>query len=722
VWALAIVDAIVDAIVGGCQTGLGVNHMSRTGFRLGIDFGTSHTVAVLRWPDGRAKPLLFDGSPLLPSAVYVDAAGRFAVGRDAAHSARMDPGGYEPNPKRRVDDGSVLLGGREVTSVDLIGTVLRLVAEEATRTAGERPAAVTITYPAAWGTPRRLVLAAAADRAGLGKVRMVEEPVAAATYFGQVLGHRIGVGGAVVVYDFGGGTFDVSLVERTADGFRTIAVDGRDDIGGLDLDEALIRRIGQVYGEQDPIAWHRLAEPATMQERRQRRLFLDDVRAAKERLSRHPTAELYVPGLDRDAHLTRDEFEQVARPLLDETVRLTERVVRESGLDRGRISGVFLVGGSSRIPLVSTLVHRALQIAPTAIEQPELVVAEGSILVRSIAASVRAPVPASVSPASVSRVPVIAAAPVSPAAVSPAPVSPAPVSPAPVSAAPVPPALPVAATVPTPPLSAPAPRPRSASTLGYLLESGTQVTRVDSPTSIGGATSAPVRPEPMPIRQQSKAAPAPKRTGRWVLAGTVFAVLAALVASLALLPDRHHKGGGSHKKTMPLACTAAAPATPVAPLATGSPPPPSYQVSDPWQALADDTGFLLAVPADWTKTPSPSNVCYSDPHGGRFLAVGQWTQPDDDMAGYVARKERQLAPTLPGYQKVKIAPTDYFDAAVEWEFTYTAKGGDKMRARTVALVAPGHRGYAILWCTYDSIWQNNLTDYSLVLGGFRPAQ
>ncbi len=750
-WALAVVD--------GCQTGLGVNHMSRTGFRLGIDFGTSHTVAVLRWPDGRAKPLLFDGSPLLPSAVYMDAAGRFAVGRDAAHSARMDPGGYEPNPKRRVDDGSVLLGGREVATVDLIGTVLRLVADEATRTAGERPAAVTVTYPAAWGTPRRLVLAAAADRSGLGKVRMVEEPVAAATYFGQALGHRIGVGGAVVVYDFGGGTFDVSLVERTADGFRTIAVDGRDDIGGLDLDEALVRRIGQVYGAQDPVAWQRLAEPATMQERRQRRLFLDDVRAAKERLSRHPTAELYVPGLDRDAHLTREEFEQVARPLLDETVRLTERVVRESGLDHGRISGVFLVGGSSRIPLVSTLVHRALQIAPTAIEQPELVVAEGSILVRSIAASVRAPVPAAsvagmVPPVPAARAAVVATpvspAPVSPGSVSPAPVSPAPVSPAPVSPAsvspasvspasvspgsvspgsvspgsvspgsvspgsvspgsvspaPVSPAPPATRIVPTPPLSAPAPG-RPASTPGYPPGSGSPVTPVDSPTSIGGASGA-----------RGAAAPRPRRTGRWLLAGATFAVLAVPVAAFALLPEP-----SSPAKTLALACTAAVPATPVTPLATGSPAPASYQVSDAWKALVDPTGFRLAVPAGWTDTRSGSNVCFSDPHGGRFLAVGQWTQPDDDMAGYVARKERQLASTLPGYQQVKITPTDYFDAAVEWEFTYTAHGGDRMRARTVALTAPGHRGYAILWCTYDSIWQNNLTDYSLVLGGFRPAQ
>ena len=129
---------------------------------------------------------------------------------------------------------------------------------------------------------------------------------------------------------------------------------------------------------------------------------------------------------------------------------------------------------------------------------------------------------------------------------------------------------------------------------------------------------------------------------------------------------------------------------------------------------------MIAI--DDSTTRSGPNVCFTDPHGGRFLAVGQWAQPDKDMVGYVTRKEKQIAATLPGYQKVQIKPTDYFDAAAEWEFTYIDRAGDRMRARTVALVAPGHRGYAILWCTYDSIWQNNLTDYSLVLGGFRPAQ
>ena len=91
---------------------------------LGVDFGTSNTVAVARWPDGRARPILVDGSPLLPSAVYAEPGGALAVGRDAVHSARLDPARFEPNPKRRIDDGLVLLGEQEFEVVDLIAGVL----------------------------------------------------------------------------------------------------------------------------------------------------------------------------------------------------------------------------------------------------------------------------------------------------------------------------------------------------------------------------------------------------------------------------------------------------------------------------------------------------------------------------------------------------------------------------------------------------------------------
>src|SRR5215813_14255621 len=166
--------------------------MAGAGYALGVDFGTSNTVAVLRAPDGRARPLLVDGSPLLPSSVYADPNGTILVGRDAIHSARLDPARFEPNPKRRVDDQSVLLGDRELPVTDLIAAVLTRVAEEARRTAGSAPInPVTLTCPAGWGPTRRGLLTAAAAKAGWTGIRLVEEPVAAATYFTNVLGRQV---------------------------------------------------------------------------------------------------------------------------------------------------------------------------------------------------------------------------------------------------------------------------------------------------------------------------------------------------------------------------------------------------------------------------------------------------------------------------------------------------------------------------------------------------
>ncbi|MEU8663085.1 Hsp70 family protein, partial [Actinoplanes philippinensis] len=342
-------------------------------YALGVDFGTSNTVAVARWPDGRARPILVDGSPLLPSAVFADSDGNLLVGRDAVHSARLDPARFEPNPKRRVDDGLVLLGEREFETVDLIAAVLARVAEEWHRAVGPYRPEVTLTCPATWGATRRTLLADAAARAGLEGARLVAEPVAAATYFAEVLGRDVPIGSVVMVHDFGAGTFDASVVARTSTGFEVLAVDGRDDIGGLDVDAAVVEHL-----RTDE--WGRLMEPATVEERRARRQLWDDVRIAKERLSRAQSADFVVPLLDVEAHLTREELETVARPVLEQTVQITQNLLRWADLPEGRLAGVFLVGGASRIPLVATLLHRALGDPPVAIEQPELVVAEGSIL------------------------------------------------------------------------------------------------------------------------------------------------------------------------------------------------------------------------------------------------------------------------------------------------------------------------------------------------------
>jgi ABC-type branched-subunit amino acid transport system substrate-binding protein len=402
-----------------------------TGFRLGIDFGTSNTVAVLRWPDGRTKPLLFDGSPLLPSAVYVDPTGPILTGRDAVHSARLQPHRFEPYPKRRVEEGTVWLGERDIAVVDLIATVLRRVATEAARVAGTRPAEVNITHPAAWAPQRREALTRAALAAGLPAPFLTPEPVAAASYFVGTVGTHVPVGGYAVVYDFGAGTFDASVVRRNAGGgFDVLSSEGLEDAGGLDVDAAVVAYLGKQFDPEQAPLWQRLSQPGDENDRRAAWQLWEDARQAKEMLSRAATTYVHVPLLDESVPLGREQLEELARPILDRTVTSTQLAVSGAGLQTGQLAAIFLVGGSSRIPLAATLLHRAFGLAPTAIEQPELVVAEGALHLAPPTG--RAPVSGVPAPSSGAPFSTPTAVPATPPISAP----PTPVSPASVSGAP----------------------------------------------------------------------------------------------------------------------------------------------------------------------------------------------------------------------------------------------------------------------------------------------
>ena len=402
---------------------------------LGIDFGTSNTAAVLRWPDGRVRPLLFDGSPLLPSAVVLDGGGALLAGREALNGARAWPGSFEPNPKRRIDDGVVLLGDREMSVVDLIAAVLGRVADEARRVVSGQLCTV-LTHPASWAAPRREVLVAAARQAGLGEPRLVAEPVAAASYFVDVHGERLPVGATALVYDFGAGTFDASVVLRTESGYDVLASEGLPDAGGLDIDAAVIAYLGAVYAPRYEAQWRRIEKPGSAVERRARWLLWEDVRLAKETLSRSASAWLVVPLLDEEAPLGREQLERLARPIVERTVAATLGTLRTAGVRPADLAGLFLVGGSSRMPLAATLLHAALRVAPTALEQPELVVAEGSVTVppdpiaRTVAVAspiLAEPVTAGLAGTTLGPVP----APISPASAPGSPAVPAPVAAAP---------------------------------------------------------------------------------------------------------------------------------------------------------------------------------------------------------------------------------------------------------------------------------------------------
>ncbi|GAA4911989.1 putative pyrroloquinoline-quinone binding quinoprotein [Stackebrandtia albiflava] len=349
------------------------------GYVLGVDLGTSHTVAVIRWPDGRTRPLLVDGAPVMPSAVFLDESGHLHVGRDAQRLAQTDPARYEPNPKQRIGEGTVLLGDREVPATALLSAILRNVAAKAVEAVGQLPPTV-LTFPAKWGPQRRSVLEDAAAQAGFPPVALVPEPVAAAHYFTEVMRQPIPQGGAVAVFDFGGGTLDIAVVRHEADGRFTVLSDGGlDDLGGLDVDEALVDYLGKTISAHVPTVWEQLTSPGTATDRRNRRLFWDDVRGAKEMLSRTTVAPVPVPGVEAALHLTRDELERLASPLLARAVAETERVIGGTGQAADQLAGLFLVGGASRIPLVGRMLHSQLGIAPTVLEQPELPVAEGSL-------------------------------------------------------------------------------------------------------------------------------------------------------------------------------------------------------------------------------------------------------------------------------------------------------------------------------------------------------
>ncbi|GAB3847193.1 Hsp70 family protein [Dactylosporangium cerinum] len=520
--------------------------MTTNTVRLGVDFGTSNTVAVLRRGAGLATPLLFDSSPLLVSGVFVGAAGDVLTGADAQRAATAYPAGYEANPKRRIDDGAVWLGELEMPVRALVEAVLRRVMAEAERVVGAAPVSAVLTHPAAWSRTRLALLSAAARDAGIAEVGFLAEPVAAAAYFATVLGHEVPEGQCLVVYDLGAGTFDVSVVRRLGDRPEVIASDGLADVGGLDLDAAVVNHARSVTSPEQS-AWGRLDWPAGPADQRAHQTLWSGARAAKEQLSRHTKADIHVPLVDADVHLTRDEFESAARPYLDRTVMLTLNTLRSAGVRHEQVAGVFLVGGSSRIPLVASLLHRALRIAPTVIDQPELVVAIGSLHIDPT------PAPAEPTP-SANHLP-------------PAPVSPGPI---PARAAPLAaPTTALAAEAAPAPAAAPSasdadpavPAPGEASSTTAVVSAAPQPDTPAAPAAVGvtaataltggSAVPPPSTSTTLDAAPTGDATPSRRRRLRVVIAAAVAVVVLAGVFAAVELRDRHRQqpGGAGARST-----------------------------------------------------------------------------------------------------------------------------------------------------------------------------
>ena len=358
---------------------------------LSVDLGTSNTVAVLSAHGRSPRVVEIDGAPTMPSALFLVEDGTLIVGREAERRARLDPSRFEPNPKRRIDEGTLLLGDQVVPVTDALAAVLRRVVEETSRQlSGGRPDEVRLTHPAQWGPVRRNALLSAARQAGMGSnLVLVPEPVAAAAHFASFPDQTLAPGQALAVYDLGAGTFDVAVVGATQNGFVVLAEAGLPDLGGLDVDQALLEHVGRQASGKDPGLWQRLLRPQSTGDRRAQRALREDVKVGKESLSTHPQTDIALPEPLDDVLVGRSELEALIRPNLLRSAELLAGTIRAAGLTPDRLAGIYLVGGSSRIPLVATLIAENLHVVPVNLDQPETAVALGAHHVSQDAVSLR---------------------------------------------------------------------------------------------------------------------------------------------------------------------------------------------------------------------------------------------------------------------------------------------------------------------------------------------
>jgi actin-like ATPase involved in cell morphogenesis len=347
-------------------------------YSLAVDFGTSNTTAAIGVGD-KSEVLEFGRSRYLPSVVLLDDEGVLIVGKRAVQQAALFPANVAWSPKESVGRPALLLGGSGRAVVievpDAIAAVYRAVAREAARQFDGQPASqVILTHPAAWGQGRLNVLREAATRVGWKDILFVPEPVAAAMHYGRAETAPE----MVAVYDLGGGTFDTAVLRRRASEYEIAGRPGGDpNLGGNDFDERL-RELTEDHARRiDEGAWASFAAMGP----RDSATFAEDIRQAKEALSDDLVTAVPMPGggFPQGVRVTRREFEGLIEPDVRRSVALLEETIFDAEAQREEIGSIYLTGGSSRIPLVSRLIHEGFERVPTTQDDPKTVVVKGAL-------------------------------------------------------------------------------------------------------------------------------------------------------------------------------------------------------------------------------------------------------------------------------------------------------------------------------------------------------
>ena len=331
---------------------------------IGIDLGTSFSAVAFL--DENGKPTIVynrDGQNTTPSCVMVEGESA-SVGEDARRQWGVDPENVAARFKRDMGtDRHYVLNARSFSSTDLSALVLEKIKADTEAAIGPITEAV-VTIPANFTHEAREATLAAARTAGLSVQYIINEPTAAALYYAYKLGRELS--GTYAVYDLGGGTFDVSIIAVSGQETQVITSQGISRLGGDDFDKAIQQLVARKYEAQ---TGHPLAAGSFTR---------NDAEECKKSLSKRETIQ--ARAALESIEIARHEFESEISLYLAQTEMLCEAALDEAGVTANDIKGVFLVGGSTRIPAVQASIERVFKQTPTSQVNVDEVVALGAAL------------------------------------------------------------------------------------------------------------------------------------------------------------------------------------------------------------------------------------------------------------------------------------------------------------------------------------------------------
>jgi molecular chaperone DnaK len=344
---------------------------------VGIDLGTTNSViAVMEGNEAVVIPNA-EGERITPSVVGFSKTGERMVGRVARRQAITNPDRTVLSIKRRMGtDYKVTIDEKQYTPQEISAMVLQKMKADAEAYLGEKITQAVITVPAYFTDSQRQATKDAGRIAGLEVLRIINEPTAAALAYGLDKEETQ----TILVFDLGGGTFDVSILEIGDGVFEVKATSGNNRLGGDDFDEKIINWLLEEFKKEqgvdlrnDKMAMHRLKEAAEK---------------AKHELSGLMTTDINIPyitatqegPLHLEKTLTRAKFNEMTADLVEKTMGPTRQALKDSGLPAEKIDKVILVGGSTRIPAVQEAIRNFLGKEPFKGINPDEVVAVGAAI------------------------------------------------------------------------------------------------------------------------------------------------------------------------------------------------------------------------------------------------------------------------------------------------------------------------------------------------------